>query len=155
MIPMTVDKARNKAAHLCSQSEKSPQEIFDKLVKWGLSNDKAEEVVDWLKNENFLSEERFAHAFINDKFKYERWGRIKIAYYLRNKRIEDSIIENTIEDVITPEEYLETLKDLLKGKMRGMAIPLDDNDRAKLYRFAAQRGFETGFISKALKDLLR
>lgn len=150
---MTLEQAKTKAAHLCSQSEKAPQEILDKLVTWGIAKGAAEEIVEWLKKEKFLSEERFAHAFVNDKFKYEHWGRIKIAYHLRNKRIEDSIIENTLDDIISPEEYLETLKSLLKMKLKGMEMPLAENDRAKLYRFAAQRGFETGFVSKALKAI--
>lgn len=151
MRNLSLEEAKSKAAHLCSQSEKAPQEILEKLVKWEIPYSEAEKIIVWLKEENFLSEERYAHAFVHDKFAYEHWGRVKIAFQLRGKGISDSLIENTLDDVISEEEYLSTLVDLLKSKMRGMSLPLVVNDRARLYRFAAQRGFESRFVSKALK----
>lgn len=150
MKNLSIEEAKSKAAHLCSQSEKAPQEIFEKLTKWEVSYADAEQIVEWLKKENFLSEARYAHAFVHDKFVYEHWGRIKIAFQLRGKGISDTLIENTLDDVISPEDYLSTLVDLLRSKMRGMSLPLVVNDRARLYRFAAQRGFESGFVAKAL-----
>ena len=150
MKNLSIEEAKSKAAHLCSQSEKAPQEIFEKLIKWEISYSDAEKIIDWLKKENFLSEVRYAHAFVHDKFVYEHWGRIKIAFQLRGKGISDSLIENTLDDVISEEEYLFSLVDLLKSKMRGMSLPLVVNDRARLYRFAAQRGFESRFVAKAL-----
>ena len=151
MKPLTFEQAYSKAAHLCSVAEKAPQEILDKLISWSVSDDSAAKIVAKLIKENFLNETRFAHAFVNDKVKYEHWGKIKIAFHLRNKGISDELISNTLEDVIDEEEYLSVLADLLKSKMRGMELPLAENDRAKLYRFAAQRGFESALVSRALK----
>lgn len=148
MKPLSYEQALNKAAQLCSTSEKAPQEIYEKLISWGLEEDSAEKIVARLKEEKFLDEARFAHAFVNDKFKYEHWGKVKIAFHLRNKGIEDSLISNTLDDVIDEEEYMSVLSELLKTKMRGMSLPLSQNDKAKLFRFAAQRGFEFRYVSR-------
>lgn len=150
---LNYEQALAKAARLCSLSEKAPQEISDKLETWGLPSHLAEKVICRLKEDDFLNEERFAHAFVHDKFAYEHWGRVKIAYNLRSKGISDTIIEEAIEEVVDEEEYLTVLIDLVKSKMRGMALPLAQNDRAKIYRFAQQRGFESRFVSLALKNV--
>lgn len=150
---MNYGEALNKAAAYCSQAERAPQDIVQKLQNWEVSDEDIERIIARLREEKFLSEERFVHAFINDKFTYDRWGRIKIAYTLRQKGIQGAIVQNTMDDVISDEAYLETLSELLRTKMRGMRLPLSQNDRAKIYRFAAQRGFESSVIGQALRQM--
>jgi len=153
LINMTYEQALNRAAAYCSQAERAPQDVEQKLQDWEVSENDAERIVEFLRKEHFLDEARFVHAFINDKFTYERWGRIKIVYALRQKGVTGPIVQNTMEDVIDPEKYLETLVALLRVKMRGIKLPLEQKDRAKLYRFAGSRGFESGVIGTALRKL--
>lgn len=150
---MEYEKALNRAAAYCSQAERAPQDVEEKLQSWEVAENDAERIMEFLRKERFLDESRFVHAFINDKFTYERWGKIKIVYALRQKGMTGSIVQNMFEDVIDEEKYLETLTDLLQSKMRGMKLPLEQKDRAKLYRFAAQRGFESSAIGSALRRL--
>lgn len=150
---MEYEKALNRAAAYCSQAERAPQDVAEKLQSWEVEESDAERIMEFLRKERFLDESRFVHAFINDKFTYERWGKIKIVYALRQKGMTGSIVQNMLEDVIDEEKYLETLTDLLQSKMRGMKLPLEQKDRAKLYRFAAQRGFESNVIGSALRRL--
>lgn len=150
---MEYEKALNRAAAYCSQAERAPQDVEEKLQSWEVAENDAERIMEFLRKERFLDESRFLHAFINDKFTYERWGKIKIVYALRQKGMTGSIVQNMLEDVIDEEKYLETLTDLLRSKIRGMKLPLEQKDRAKLYRFAAQRGFESNVIGSALRRL--
>ena len=153
MTQLSYDKAFAKAARLCSKSEKAPKEIFDKLMSWGMSSKMAEQIVNHLREEKCIEEVRYARAFIHDKFLQAHWGRLKISFALRNKGISDSIIDNSIEEQITLDEYLSILIELLKGKMRAMDMPLSQKDRAKLYRYATQKGFETSIIAQALRNI--
>lgn len=153
MTPLTPDKALAKAAHLCAQGEKSPKEIFDKLITWGVSEPVAEQIVCRLREEKYIDEERYAHAFVHDKFVYEHWGKVKISYALRQKGISESLISNTLDDVISDEDYVQSLSDLLASRMRGMSLPLSVNDRAKLYRFAMQRGYDSQTFSSAVRGV--
>lgn len=147
---MTYDQALNRAASLCSQSERAPQDIYQKALDWGLSEDDASRLIAYLTQEHFLDERRFALAFVGDKFRFDHWGRIKISYALKMKGISSSIISEAIEERIDEEEYQTVCAELLKGRMRGMSLPLSPNDRARLYRFLAQRGFESSVISRAM-----
>jgi regulatory protein len=150
---MTYEQALNRAAAYCSQAERATQEVLQKLEAWEVSDEDAARILEFLRKERFLDEQRYVHAFVNDKFTYERWGRIKIVYALRAKGVTGAVVTNTLDDVIDPDQYVETLTDLLRAKMRGMKTPLAPNDRAKLYRFAAQRGFESAVVGAALQRL--
>lgn len=151
---MTYEQALNKAAAYCSKAERAPRDVASKLRDWDVDEESVDKVLDWLTKENFLSEERFAHAFVNDKYHFERWGRIKIGYALRQKGIEGSLVQNTLDDVIDPESYLQTAVDLLRTKLRGASgKALDAKTRAAVCRFAAQRGFEADICRKALQEL--
>lgn len=150
---MTYDQALNRAASLCSQGEKCSSDIFDKATSWGLCEEDAARLVERLIEERFIDDERFAHAFVNDKFVYQHWGRVKIRFALRQKGIEDSVISQMMEEVIDEERYLDACVEALRPKMRGMEQPLSPNDRARLFRFAAQRGFEPNIISKAISEI--
>ena len=148
---MTYEQVLNKICNYCGQAERAPQDVQQKLTAWEVEEGDIERIMEYLRKERFLDEQRFVHAFVNDKFTYERWGRIKISYALRQKGFKGAIVQNTMEDVIDDDQYLETLASLIAGKMRGMSLPLEQKDRAKLYRFAAQRGFETDLIGEAIR----
>jgi len=150
---MNYEQALNRAAAYCSQAERAAQDVEQKLSDWDVSEADSERIMEFLHKEKFLDEQRYVHAFINDKFSYERWGKIKIVYALRQKGVTGAVVQNTLEDVIDDDKYLETLTDLLRAKMRGMKLPLDQKDRAKLYRFAGSRGFESSVIALALRHL--
>lgn len=147
---LNYDQALNRAAQMCSKGEQCPSDIYEKAQEWGLSEAEAARLVGYLTAEKYLDEARYVHAFINDKFTYQHWGKVKIAYALRMKGIEGSLIDENMDEIIDPEEYLEACAALVRAKMKGMELPLSLADRAKVFRFAAQRGYESSVITKAL-----
>lgn len=151
---LTYEQSLQRASALCSQGEKCASDIFDKALSWGLTEAETGRLVDRLIEERFIDDRRFAHAFVNDKFTYQHWGRIKIRYALRQKGIEDNVIREMFDEIITSEAYLDTCITILQPKMRNMEIPLSPNDRARLLRFAAQRGFEPQIISQAIAEVI-
>lgn len=153
-MKLTYDQALNRAAALCSQSERCPGDVYTKAQSWGLTEPEAARLVGYLTHEGFLDEARFARAFVSDKFRFEQWGRVKISYALRAKGIDDNLIDEVLDEKIDPDEYLATCTDLLNKKMRTLDLPLSLADRARLLRFAAQRGFESYIITKALHNIL-
>jgi len=150
---MTYEQALNRAAALCSRGEHCAMDIVSKALDWELSEEEALRLVEQLRTDRFIDDARYAHAFVHDKYTYQHWGRVKIRYALLQKRLPAELVDNTLDDVIGVDDYLEALVELLRVKMRNMPLPLAQNDRAKLYRFAAQRGYEAGVIGKALQRL--
>lgn len=144
----------NRAAALCAGSEQAPRDILDKLAKWGLSPADAQQVVTSLIGQGFINEERYARAFVNDRFKFNGWGRIKIAHQLRQKGISSETIDEALK-CIDEEKYRERLSELLQGKWRDVKEREPQTAWAAMMRFAASRGFEAGIAGECVKQVTR
>jgi regulatory protein len=146
---ITAERALTRAAALCVVCEQAESDIRRKLLSWGLPSAETDEVIQCLIDEQFLDEKRFASAFVHDKFHFEGWGRIKIAYQLRTKAISSEIIDNALT-LIDEEEYFDKLKHILSNKMFMLSSKEPLQAKASLVRFALSRGFEPNLIYKCL-----
>jgi len=144
--------AYDKAALLCSKSEKCTSEIQDKLKLWGLSAEESESVIKKLITEKYIDDERFARAYAKDKFRFNRWGKQKIEYMLRTKHINQETVKLALEE-ITDEGYSDELLKLIADKEKSIKAKDQYDKRNKLMRFAMGRGFESGKIYAALMEL--
>ncbi len=144
--------AYEKAAQLCSKSEKCRSEVMEKLKLWGLSGNESETVIETLIAEKYIDDERFACAYVKDKFRFNHWGRQKIEYMLRSKKISQEIIERALGE-IEDKGYSDELRKLLTDKAKSIKVKDSYDKRNKLMRFALGRGFESEQIYAALKEL--
>ena len=74
-----------KAMAECSRREFCSYDIHNKLRLWGIGNTDSEKIIGILIKENFINETRYATAFVKDKFRYNKWGKVKIASNLKLK----------------------------------------------------------------------
>ena len=84
---VTSEKALARLEELCVRGERCESELRKKLRTWQIASADADAVIDSLRRRRFFDDARFAHAFVTDKVRFARWGRIKIAMALRYKRI--------------------------------------------------------------------
>ena len=146
------EKLLAKAAKLCSSAEKCSQDIKEKLISWGLNEPAAEKAISNLKKNNFLDDKRYAQFFVRDKLKFNKWGRVKIAYALRRKQVPAETIDHALE-TIDQSEYEDILDQLITTKSRSAGTIRQSTVRAKILRFAAQRGFTSEEIYDSLKRI--
>ena len=148
----TIDELLHKAASFCSISEHCVSEVEDKLTAWGVSAEDKHKIIDRLKSEDFINEKRFCTYFVKDKFRFNKWGKIKITFALKGKRLDNELITNattTIDDG----EYEEMLASLLKTKLVGLKYEFEYEKQGKLFRFAQGRGFENNVIDRVLRGI--
>ncbi len=151
---MTTDQLFAKAAKYCAKRETCEQDIINKLKSWGADSTQIQQIVQKLKQNNFIDNFRYAKAFTHDKFKFNAWGKRKIEYYLRQKNIEQEFIDKALQ-TIDQQEYEQTLKKLLENKLKSLSSQTDPLIiRQKLTSFAAGRGFEYELINKTIDQLL-
>jgi regulatory protein len=144
--------ALNKAMAQCSRREFCIHEIREKIGSWGVGVNDNDKIIRTLVMENFINEQRFARAFVKDKFNYNRWGKFKIALHLRAKNIPEDIIKQAL-DSIDNELYIKTLQDLISGHRRVVKAKNKYYLKAKLLRFGLSKGFESSLIYDLLNDL--
>jgi regulatory protein len=144
--------AYSKAAAICSKSETCTHDIQSKLKDWGLNEDDSIAVINHLKEEKFIDDERFARAYVKDKFRFNHWGKQKIEYMLRAKKIDQEVLELAFEE-IEDEGYADELMKLISDKLKTIKAKDKYDLRNKLMRFAMGRGFESGKIYAVFKEL--
>lgn len=140
------------AAARCARQEFSRRDISTKLMNKGAMADEAREVVDRLVSEGFIDDARYARAFVADKFRFERWGRVKISYMLHLKGLPDDVVDEALHQ-IDDTQYVETLKDLLEAKLRTLRAVTPFALRQKVARTAISRGFEPDLVFQVMNLL--
>lgn len=142
-----------KAAAYCSMSEHCTFEVKKKLTEWGAKESEIEQIIDYLLKENFLDEQRYAQAFVKDKFRFSKWGKIKLSFELRIKHIPENKITQAITQ-IDDDDYYNTLFELLKKKDKTIKYSSQNDRKAKLLRFAQSRGFEIDLTLKTIDRII-
>jgi len=141
--------ALQRAAALCSRQEQCSRHIRQKLNSWKVAAEDAENIIDLLKKEKFLDDQRYANFYIRDKFRFNAWGKIKLTVMLTQKGIPQEVIEEALKQ-IDPELYKQTCTRLISEKAATLKESNQFKRKGKLFRYAAQRGFESDLIHQIL-----
>ncbi len=151
---MDFKKAYNRASSLCARREYCSGDIYKKLSDWRVDKAIADKVVKKLIEEQFIDDLRFAKFYVRDKSKFNRWGKNKIIWQLRMKKVEESVINEAVGELNKDEMY-ETLLALLTEKNRLIKEPDFQKRKASLIRFGSGRGFSYDQIRKVLDEILK
>lgn len=149
MKELTPGEALNKAAAYCTLCERCVSEVTAKLTAWGVPHCEQEKIITKLIEEKFINEARYCHAFVNDKVRFNRWGRIKIRAALSEKRLPRELI-NEAMDNIDEELYTTSLAEVIAAKRKELKGVNDYTTKQKIKRFAASRGFEPAMIMRVI-----
>lgn len=148
----TLEELLHKAASYCSISEHCVSEVEDKLTAWGVTTEDKQKIIDRLISEDFINEKRFCTYFVKDKFRFNKWGKIKISFALKSKGLDNELISAAIAS-IDDGEYEELLASILKTKLSGLKYEFEYEKQGKLFRFAQSRGFENNVIDRVLRTI--
>ncbi len=151
---ITVKEAKEKAMQWCSRREYCRKEIFEKVISWGCTPTEAQETVDFLVKHQFIDDHRYTEAYVKDKLRFNKWGKVKIAHILRAQNIDPAVIQNVLSG-IDETEYKQTLTNELAKKYRTIRKGNVFETKGKLFRFAASRGFESEIINEVISKIDR
>jgi len=129
--------AKSVAVRLLSRREHSAVEIRDKLLKRDFEESEIDQVILELKEGGWLSDERFAEAYIRMR-QLKGFGPIRIAIELNERGVKESIVDEYLHT--DDENWLQILEQQYLKKYRNKPIE-DYNDKAKRIRFLQYRGF--------------
>lgn len=142
-----------KAANFCAYQERTQAEVRERLQKWGVEGDEADEIIVYLIEDNYLNEGRFAKIFAGSKFRVKNWGRQKILYELKARKLSEHSIREGLAE-IDDEDYIEKLKALIEKKKRELRTekqPLVLKQKLALY--AMSKGFEGDLVWDIINKL--
>lgn len=151
---LTKEQALQKLRQYCAYQERSHYEVKQKLWELGIKPADQDELIASLIEDDYLNEERFAVQFAGGKFRMNEWGRKKIMYALREKKVSDFCIKKALA-AINEDDYEKTLNDLAEKKLELLKAEAPMDRRKKAIDYLLQKGFEHELVNKTVSSLLQ
>ncbi len=148
---VSVEKLLQKIKHYCAYQERSHYETREKLYSFGLSKQAVESMLTQLITEDFLNEERFACSFARGKMRIKHWGKVKIKYELKQRRVSDYNIKTALKQ-LDESEYIAILQKLVSQKWEAFKTEVAFARQAKTVAYLLQKGFELPLVQAAIKN---
>lgn len=143
--------ALDKMAKYCAYQERCVKDVTDKLKTFELTEKERNEILNYLIDNRFVNNERFAKAFVKGKINQSGWGLNKIRFHLMQKDIDKAIIDEALES-FDEEAYRQRLVDVLKSKAKTVKAANDFEKNRKLAAYAMQKGFEANLVWEVIKE---
>lgn len=147
---LTADQILDKMAKYCAYQERSVKEVTDKLKTFEISEKDREEIINYLLDNKFVNDERFAHAFVRGKINQSGWGVNKIRFHLIQKGVSKEIIDEALQS-FDKEAYRQRLVEVLKAKAKTVKAANDFERNRKLAAYAIQKGFEAPLVWEVIR----
>ena len=150
--PLTPDQVLDKMAKYCAYQERCVKDVRDKLKTFEIPEEEKTKIIDYLLDNRFVNDERFAKSFVRGKINQSGWGVNKIRFHLIQKGIDKDTIDEALGQT-DEEAYRQRLIDILRMKVKTVKADSDFEKKRKLAAYAMQKGFEGSLVWEVLKDL--
>lgn len=138
----------------CAYRDRSEQETVEKLLEWGVEEKEIAEIIEYLKEERYLDENRFVQNYIQGKLN-KKWGIEKIKHHLKHQyRVPEALINQYVQEV-DKEDYLIRLEKILTKKKELLEKKEKDKSilKKKIINFALSKGYDISDIYKVIHRL--
>lgn len=146
---LTPEQALQKLRHYCAYQERSHQDVRDKLRQLNCAKKEHEAILSSLIQDDYLNEERFAIAFAGGKWRAKHWGRQRIRYELKQRKVSDYCIKKALQQ-IEEEDYLAVLSRLAAEKYASLSQYQYMIRHKKATDYLIAKGFEPELVRGAL-----
>ncbi|BFG71148.1 regulatory protein RecX [Sediminibacterium sp. KACHI17] len=151
---LTPEQAWQKIRHFCAYQERSHFETKEKLFGFGLSKTDVETLISRLIEEDYLNEARFAAQFAGGHFRMKKWGKVKIIYALKQKRVSPVNIKYALKE-IDDENYKAILIKLAEAKWNSLKQEQYLNRQAKTTQYLINKGYEPALVQETIQQIRR
>jgi regulatory protein len=146
---LTKEQATQKLRQYCAYQERSHSEAVQKLWDLGVRKAEHDEIISSLIEDDYLNEERFAIQFAGGKFRMKNWGRKRIYYALKEKKVSEYNIRKAMKE-IPDDAYEKTLLQLAEKKYASLKDEQYLVRKKKTMDYLMQKGYEPELVTKAM-----
>lgn len=150
----SAEQALRLLMSMAARAERSSGDALRLMKRWGVDDNDAQRVLQRLIAERFIDDSRYAAAFVREKINLSGWGSYKIVAALRRKGVDNRIIENALSQYGSV-DMEERLQGLLEKKIKTVKYRDTSDLRAKLFRFAASRGYDYSTAMQAVDRVVK
>lgn len=135
-----------KLINLIYVRPRSEYEIKSKLNQKKLDPDEIDELINKLKEEDYLDDSKFTEWWVSSRKLTKPISSLKLKAELTQKRIHKNIIDEVISNNFTQQDEMNSLKELIDKKKTKY------EDSQKLMSYLASKGFKYSQIKEALEN---
>lgn len=150
----SAEQALRLLMNMAARAERSSGDALRLMKRWGVDDNDAHRVLQRLIAERFIDDSRYAAAFVREKINLSGWGSYKIVAALRRKGVDNRIIENALSQYGSV-DMEERLQGLLEKQIKTVKYRDTSDLRAKLFRFAASRGYDYSTAMQAVDRVVK
>ena len=147
----TVEEAKGRMERYCAYQERCHKEVVTKLRQMRMIPEAIDVIVAYLIEENFLNEERFARSYARGKFRFKKWGRVRITRELKFREISRYNIACAMEEI--EDDYQEVFDTLAEKKADTITEKNIQKARRKLADYLLYKGWESSMVYEKAVEL--
>ena len=146
---MTESEGKTLAERYCSGAEHCCSEVRAMLERHKVEADEISLILKYLIKEGYVDEGRYADAFVHDKVRFAKWGRVKISQALWQKRIPADVADAALSR-IDEDEYMSALKEVAASRYRQTKGATEYERKMKTMKSVCSRGYEPALVRKVM-----
>jgi len=140
--------ALNKIINYCNYRDRSTKEIKIKLLDLNYSIEIIDSAISQAIELGIVDNFRFSKSFSRGKNQKNRWGKIKIAYELKNKGLNNKEITFGLESIEEKTYYKILMKSIEVYKRKSKNF-----EKNKLIKHLINKGYETSLVFTTINKL--
>jgi len=140
--------ALNKIINYCNYRDRSTKEIKTKLLDLNYSIEIIDSAISQAIELRIVDNFRFSKSFSRGKNQKNRWGKIKIAYELKNKGLNNKEITFGLESIEEKTYYKVLMKSIEVYKRKSKNF-----EKNKLIKHLINKGYETSLVFTTINKL--
>ena len=147
---------KQRAFRYLGRRQHSTSELRIKLKQKGYETEFINEVLDDLKQKDYLDDKKFAEMFVEEKIKLKLWGEQKLRSELIKRGINSKIISDILRNKISDEDKLNNAMIIASKKYHTLRNRYSDKDviKKKLITFLNSRGYNYDVIKEVCDKLI-
>jgi len=147
---------KQRAFRYLGRRQHSTSELRIKLKQKGYETELINQVLDDLKQKNYLDDTKFAEMFVEEKIKLKLWGEQKLRSELIKRGIKSEIISDVIRNKVSEQDKLSYAMILASKKYDTLRNRNVDKDviKRKLFTFLNSRGYNYDVIKEVCDELI-
>ena len=148
------ERTMNRAVRLLAAKPRSVKELRERLLEKEWTNGAiVDEVLEKLKEYDYVNDEQFAKSLAASKLRRKPMGKRLLKQRLSQKKLDKETVEQAIEKVYedTPED--EVIERAIKKRLRIKGKPETREDTKKFYDFLLRQGFSYEVVSTKMREI--
>lgn len=144
----------DRAVNLLTYKPRSVKELRERLLEkdWTTA-EIVEEVIEKLREYNYLNDAQFAKSFAASQIRQKPVGKRVLKQKLAQKKLDKETIEEALEKALEETPEAEIIERAIEKRLRLKGRPATREDAKKFYDYLLRQGFSYDLVSTKMREI--